>query len=243
VDNQKRVEQIYFNEARHASDIFPKDVMVQWKPFPDFRSETRGFGIEMTELCRPNERAEGARLSYISPKAKAIYRRLPGAKPVSVSPVLSHEADQMHVNELATSLATFVHSHQDANANLSWHEHRDMPKGFSQIGVFPRDLEPEGKWRHFRAFNVGSVTKELIDSRIAEKNKRIADYRAELARHHAGPPEAWLLIVNDLFLGPGEVSVRLEGLARWTFDFAFDKVLLFERQPGGSGKVIELRRD
>jgi hypothetical protein len=51
-----------------------------------------------------------------------------------------------------------------------------------------------------------------------------------------------LLIVNDLFLGPGEVCLRSEDLAQWAFDFAFDKVLLFERQPGGSGKVIKLRR-
>lgn len=51
-----------------------------------------------------------------------------------------------------------------------------------------------------------------------------------------------MLIVNDLFLGPGEVCLRSEDLAQWAFDFAFDKVLLFERQPGGSGKVIKLRR-
>lgn len=51
----------------------------------------------------------------------------------------------------------------------------------------------------------------------------------------------WVLIVNDLFLGPGEVTVGAQDLTQWTFDFAFDKVLLFERQPGGSGKVTELR--
>ena len=48
--------------------------------------------------------------------------------------------------------------------------------------------------------------------------------------------------VNDLFLGPGEVSVYEDDLKDWTFDFSFDKVLGFRRQPGGSAEVIELRR-
>ena len=54
--------------------------------------------------------------------------------------------------------------------------------------------------------------------------------------------EVWLLLVNDLFLGPGEVSVYEDDLKDWTFDFSFDKVLGFRRQPGGSAEVIELRR-
>lgn len=44
------------------------------------------------------------------------------------------------------------------------------------------------------------------------------------------------------FLGPGEVRVRLEDVMQWTFEFDFDKVLFFERQPGGTGTVIELLR-
>jgi len=37
--------------------------------------------------------------------------------------------------------------------------------------------------------------------------------------------------VNDLFLGPGEVSVYEDDLKDWTFDFSFDKVLGFRRHP------------
>lgn len=79
------------------------------------------------------------------------------------------------------------------------------------------------------------ASKEALDVRIAEKNAKLNDYRKIAS-------EVWLLIVNDLFLGPGEVTVHLEDLTRWTFDFDFDKVLFFERQPGGTGKVIELLR-
>jgi hypothetical protein len=51
------------------------------------------------------------------------------------------------------------------------------------------------------------------------------------------------LIVNDTFLGPGEVYARRDQLAQWKFRFDFDKiVLLFLRAPGGTGEVIEIKR-
>ena len=52
--------------------------------------------------------------------------------------------------------------------------------------------------------------------------------------------EVWLLIIKDLFLGPGEVYVRPDDLAQWAFPLSFDKVLVFSRQRGGSGTVFEL---
>ena len=55
-------------------------------------------------------------------------------------------------------------------------------------------------------------------------------------------PEAWLLIINDHFLGPGEVRTNLDELAGWTFNSDFDKVLLFLRDAAGRGDVIELGR-
>jgi hypothetical protein len=50
------------------------------------------------------------------------------------------------------------------------------------------------------------------------------------------------VVVNDRFLGHGEVYVRPQDLVAWRFRFDFDKVLLFSRQPGGSGEVIEVQR-
>ena len=49
--------------------------------------------------------------------------------------------------------------------------------------------------------------------------------------------------MNDRFLGPGEVYARKDHLASWAFRFDFDKVLVFMREAGGSGEVIELRRE
>jgi hypothetical protein len=55
--------------------------------------------------------------------------------------------------------------------------------------------------------------------------------------------EVWLLIVNDQWIGPGEVHVRAEDVATWAFDFAFDKVLIFIRPLGARSEVVELNRN
>jgi hypothetical protein len=56
-------------------------------------------------------------------------------------------------------------------------------------------------------------------------DKRLGTYRQAATA-------VWLLVVNDQFLGPGEVYVRPEDLADWEFSFEFAKVLLFAREPG-----------
>jgi hypothetical protein len=60
-----------------------------------------------------------------------------------------------------------------------------------------------------------------------------------LAEYRLAAPEVWLLIVNDQFLGPGEVFVRPDHLTEWKFNFYFERVLLFARDPGGLGAVFE----
>lgn len=188
-------------------------------------------GVEVTELCSETERGEGARLNYVVPKAKQLYAKLPGAKPVSVSPVLSHQATDLAVDELAKSLAEYVYAHQDGSE-----DDRNLPEGYCHIGVFPAgDSEGDGQWRSFRAFGAEPTSYDMLNSLIVKKNARVAAYRTVTS-------EVWLLIVNDQFLGPGEVFARRDDLETWTFRFLFDKVLFFARQPGGSGQVIELRR-
>nr|QIQ10809.1 hypothetical protein GLBDPPGF_00015 [uncultured bacterium] len=233
MDLKKRIELRYLEEARQACSMFPVGQPIPNEPL-DFLFDGGRVGIEITELCREDERREGARLGYVAPRARRIYARL-GGHPVNVSPVFSLDADEMDVETLAQNLADFVYNHRHANQNFEWHDH-ELPKGYINIGVFPPfDFEPAGDWRYFRVFSTTLATREQIAARIDSKNGRIAHYRAVAS-------EVWLLIVNDLFLGPGEVAVRDDDLASWAFGYAFDKVLLFQRQPGGSGRVIELRR-
>ena len=138
--------------------------------------------------------------------------------PVNVSPAFSHDAEHIGVQQLADSLAEFVYTHRNANANDNIT--LDLPDGYLQIGVFePWEDKPDGDWRYFRTFSTVRASKELIEACIAEKNRKVATYRA-----NAGASDIWLLLINDLFLGPGEVHARSEDLARWTFTFDFDKV-------------------
>jgi hypothetical protein len=235
---QKQLELWYLEEARRASAFFPAGDFTPHEN-PDFLLSTAAgtLGIEVTELCCEAPRHEGARLGYVAPKAKTLYGRRAGAEPVSVSPVFSRDADAMTVDELAASLADFVYKHRDENGTFLWNRCENFPRGYSQIGVFePFDFEREGHWRYFRAFQTTLAPKELLESRIAAKNKRLPDYRKVAS-------EVWLLVVNDQFLGPGEVHVPGGQLVRWRFTFDFDRVLIFTRRASGAGQVVELRAD
>jgi hypothetical protein len=232
-NRKKRIELHYLEEARRASSLFPKGEPVPNDPL-DFLFDGGRVGVEITELCREAERHEGARLGYVAPKAKRPYEKR-GGHPVNVSPVFSLDVNETDVDELAQNLADFVYDHRDADQSIEWDKY-DLPTGYIHIGVFPPfEFEPEGNWRYFRGFDTTKATRDLLAARIAEKDPRVVDYRT-VAR------EVWLLLVNELFLSPGEVSVCEDDLKDWTFDFFFDKVLVFRRQPGGSGEVIELRR-
>jgi hypothetical protein len=235
--DKKRIEMRYLRDACRASPLFPQSDPVPNEPLDFIFTTPRGtLGVELTELCHSQERFRHARLGYVAPKAQKLYTKRPGARAVNVSPVLNHEAESIPVDVLAQGLAEFVYRHQNANENIEWHETDDMPDGYAQIGVFdPFEWEPGGNWRYFGAWRGHRATREMIEARILEKNARIVDYRKRAS-------EVWLLIVNDTFLGPGEVTVRADELTQWTFDFGFDKVMLFERQPDGSGEVTELRR-
>jgi len=221
-------------EARRASAIFPHGDLVPYE-IPDFllRTESETLGIEMTELCRKEPRAESGRLSKVPAQAKAIYEGMLNAQIVNVSAIFSRHAEDIKFNELTRSLADFVYRNRNRRGS-DFYQRKDLPKGYSHVGIHdPHTLA--GQWRAPRAFEVILDPKELIESRIAEKNNRLPEYRLATAR-------TWLLIVNDQFLGPGQVYVRPERLAEWKFAFDFEKVLLFVREAGGDGKVTDLRR-
>lgn len=229
--DKKELEFLYLLEARLASQIFPYGVLEQQER-PDFvlHSDGRTIGIEVTQLCREAPRAEAGRLAKVPAKAKEHYSQLADAQAVDVS-VAFGRPEKISFNALTTSLAKFVHLHQN-KVGMSFE--RGLPEGFCWIGIHePR--EPRGCWHAPRVFDAELASRELIESRIAEKNRRLLDYRLSAS-------EVWLLIVNDQFLGPGEVRTRSDHLANWRFDFDFEKVLLFVRQPSGSGEVLEVRR-
>ncbi len=232
MDRKKKIEHAYIEEARRASSIFPAGTLVAHER-PDFLLQSpdgRIIGIELTELCREEPRATAGRLVKIPERAREKYNQRPGSEPVDVSIAFWREED-ISVNELTTSLADFVYAHKHQRGLAP---RRELPKGFCAIGIFEsKSRRPEGYWHSNRAFDVVPARKELIDASIAEKSYRVPAYKL-------AAPETWLLIVNDHFLGPGEVRTNPDDLASWEFKSDFDKVLLFLRWPGGAGEVVEL---
>jgi len=235
VDRKKRVEKHYTEEARRASPIFPKGELVAHER-PDFllRLDNGTIGIEVTELCREEPRAEASRLAKIPERAKARYSRLARFEPIDVSVAFSRRAADVTFEQLTNSLMEFVYTRRESKGICLA---RDLPEGYCHIGIHSplEQIDPTGRWHGVRAFDTAIAPKQLVESRIAEKDARLADYRL-------AAPEVWLLIVNDQFLGPGEVCARPDHLTEWKFSFGFEKVLLFAREPDGGGEVFELQR-
>ena len=109
-------------------------------------------------------------------------------------------------------------------ANGAW---QLFDRGFLHVGVHD-PIHDGGRWTWMRGFQTTLAPEELLRSCIVGKEFRIGEYRR-------AADEVWLLIVNDLFLGPGEVYARPEDLARWTFPFSFDKVLVFRDSRAARG--------
>jgi len=230
---KKRIETVYLEEARRASALFPSGVAVPHER-PDFliQGDARTIGIEVTELCRERPRAEGGKLSKVAPQAKQRYNQL--GHPVEVSAAFAPNIEQLGFNHLVNGLVDFVTAHRAEMGCFDWHD-TELPEGYSYIAIHSA-REPLGQWRTFKAFETMLAPKELIETRIAEKSSRLAEYRKAAS-------ENWLLIVNDRFLGAGEVYVRSDHLAQWKFAFEFERVLIFLREPGGTGEVIEAQHE
>jgi len=229
VDRKKRIEKHYLEEARLTCSIFPKGEFVPHER-PDFllHTDSRTIGIEVTELCREAPRTEAGKLARIVRNAKQRYNDLPSAEPVDVVVVFSREAEKAKRTGLINALVEFVHTYGKNEVSR-------FPEGYTHIGVHAPLEDPTGRWQEIRTSDTIVALKHLLESRIAEKNEHVPDYRLAASA-------VWLLIINDQFLGPGEVYVRPKDLARWKFDLDFEKVLLFSREPGGGGEVFELQR-
>src|ERR1700730_16099867 len=119
-DRKKQIETYYTEEARCASPIFPKGELVPHEG-PDFllRGDSGIIGIEVTQLCREEPRAEAGRLAKIPEKAKARYSQLAAAVPVDVSLAFSRHAASLTSERLVKSVVEFVYARRNSKG-ISW---------------------------------------------------------------------------------------------------------------------------
>jgi hypothetical protein len=111
-NRKKRTKKQYVQESRRVSPIFPAGKLDPHER-PDFLlvADRGKIGIEVTELCRQEPRAEAGRLAKVPDKAKAICDRFPSAEPVDVS-IAFWRAETVSVNALTKSLADFIYANR-----------------------------------------------------------------------------------------------------------------------------------
>jgi len=155
-NRKKRLETDYMEEARRASPIFPPGELVPQEK-PDFllRTESGTIGIEITELCREEPRAEAGRLSKVPDKAKAIYNGMANAQTVDVSAAFSEQAESVKSHDLTTSLAKFVYRKRE-NWGSSFTRTRDLPNGYCHVVIHAplKHIYPTGHWHAVQLFDV-----------------------------------------------------------------------------------------
>jgi hypothetical protein len=170
-NRKKRIETHYMEEARRASSIFPAGTLEPYER-PDFllRASHGKIGIEVTELCREDPRAEAGRLSKVPGKAKTIYDRFPDAEPVDVG-IGFWRAETVGFNALTKSLADFVYANR---SNKGTGYAQNLPDGYCHIGIH-EPLVPGGRWHGGRAFDtvVAPTGVSMINTPVPGENSAI----------------------------------------------------------------------
>jgi len=164
--DKKTIERQYLEQAVAICPIFPEGKIISYER-PDFLLETleRALGMEVTVLCREEERAQRGNLSKVADKAKTMYHEMPGARALHVSAAFAVRAKEMKFPDLAASLADFVHrNHHNIGSSFK----RNLPDGYCHIGIFDpgKGMPSTGRWQIAAGYFVSAANKELLGHRI-----------------------------------------------------------------------------
>ncbi len=219
---QKRVEKWFLEAARRASAIIPAgDISDFEKPDFTLTSPDGLIGIEVTELLRKDNIGPFLPVAEEGFHKKVVrlaeeYYRQSGARGVEVSVYFTNDwKTTRDAEDVARSLSTFVEL-KGRTVTLPVTISRQLPEGFSVIGIAPLDGAP---W--FCGESGGAVlTYEQLAASIRDKEELLPTYRANL-----GKASIWLLIYISVTVARS-VAVPV-GVDKWTFESSFDKILLF----------------
>jgi hypothetical protein len=238
--SKKGVETRAVEGARSAGFPLPAGRLIPDER-PDFRivGDFGRLGLEVSHVLPPprnasfkSARAEEAFYQRVVREAETLYRRKLGLSAVKVTVGFWYFTwDRTTERRMIRELAEFVLDHRPADAaDIRTYVLRDqVPHGFSVISIAPGT----GAW-----FCSSDVTLTLnaiygaVESRISEKNRRIASYRRNV-------PDApiWLLLYSDMSIAGGIVIPH--EMEKRPMQFDFDKVYLYAPLSHG---LVELSR-
>ena len=110
---QKEKERRYLLAARECTSLIPSAEPCEHER-PDFLLAVANgtLGIELTELCTERDRQRAGAVAMVGPRARKDFEKRPGAVPVRVTVVLSHDGEEVAsnggVNALSRALAEFL---------------------------------------------------------------------------------------------------------------------------------------
>jgi hypothetical protein len=247
---QKGAETRILEAARRACKDIPEGDIVPFEE-PDLKLITDAgvLGVEVTQLVRPPEE-NGFEPVKTESFHKEVVRLAEQYYRTSDSPVpdvgvyfldeqraelenpsgwrwLMDKSSGRKAEKMARSLSDFVKTHYPSETEVVTYSRRDqLPVGIEVLTI----ASPLRRhWYSGESGSMGPLTYDHLASTIKTKNDLLPKYQANLP----GCP-IWLLIYSGPSIAEGVPIPRMDG---WTFNFSFDKVLLFS---GMDNRVFQI---
>lgn len=237
--DKKEMERRIIERARGQSAIFPPGGLFAFEN-PDFLIPNAKIAIEVTQLLP--EKPPGARFTapqldvfqkHIVADGRQIYYSDPGAPDADVLVYFRNDwTVKSDRGQMAQGLARLVsdsypYGERDCiTLNGALADLDVWPEGLSVVRI----ARIGRNWTAAANSDVQTVTNERLAECVAQKEKRLPEYRKTLPGW-----QIWLVIATH-FSVLWSVSVPRD-VASWHFDTGFDKVLLSSWEDG----VIELQ--
>lgn len=229
-ERKRRREADFFNLARSSfPDVPCGDFEQPAPPTPDILVRTEGYvlGVEVTQLFQPGGGdIEGLQRRIL--RAAEVQWRHELGEAVFVNATFAQGCPPKLLVAVEQLLG-LIRRHLPAPE--SWRELRagsvealDLPSWMQALAIFRTGLDLDRPWVGGSVWSTETVTREQLESVIRRKEQNIEDYRSCCDR-------VWLLVICDLWPMAASFSVPAEA-STWTFEHAFDRVLLVSRENG-----------
>lgn len=219
---QKEIERRIIEVTRQRCTLLPAGDLAEFER-PDWLIPSARLGIEVSQLLP--KKTEGAIFSppqlsgfqeQVVSIAERTYDELPPLGPVDVLVYFNNDwSRKKDANAIGRRLAEIVWNNYPTDGSIVTLEDA-IPDGFSVVRIAPI----AGGWHTGSVSNIQLLTYEQLSTCIANKNRRLAEYRTRIPNGW----QVWLLLLTRVpvlwsLSCPAEVG-------SWKFSFEFDRVLL-----------------